>query len=94
VEDILANLESAKKRIRQNVKRRARNRVYRTRARTHIKRARGALATGELDAATSAVQLAAIELDRAASKGVIHRNNAARRKGRLMKQLAALKKQS
>ena len=90
----MANTESAKKRIRQNVKRRARNRVYRTRARTYIKRARAALVTGEVDAATSAVQLATIELDRAASKGVIHRNNAARRKGRLMKQLAALKKQA
>jgi small subunit ribosomal protein S20 len=86
----LANLRSAKKRIRQNAKRRMRNRIYRTRARTFVKHARIAINTGDSEAATDAVRKAVSELDRASSKGVIHRKNAARRKSRLMKRLASL----
>ncbi|UCF62484.1 MAG: 30S ribosomal protein S20 [Anaerolineaceae bacterium] len=86
----MANLRSAKKRIRQNAKRRMRNRVYRTRARTFVKHARLAIESGDSDAATDAVRKAVSELDRASSKGVIHRKNAARRKSRLMKRLASL----
>jgi small subunit ribosomal protein S20 len=88
----LANLQSAKKRIRQNAKRRMRNRVYRTRARTFVKHARVAIESGETEAAIEAVRKAVSELDRASSKGVIHRKNAARRKSRLMKRLATLEK--
>jgi small subunit ribosomal protein S20 len=88
----LANLPSAKKRIRQNAKRRMRNRVYRTRARTFVKHARIAIESGDSDVATDAVRKAVSELDRASSKGVIHRKNAARRKSRLMKHLASLEK--
>jgi len=87
----LANIASAKKRIRQNTKRRARNKLYISRSRTYIKNARLALEAGEYEAAEQAVKKATIELDRAASKGVIHRNNAARRKSRLQKHLAALR---
>lgn len=87
----MANIASAKKRIRQNTKRRARNRLYISRSRTYIKNARLALEAGEYEAAEQAVKKATIELDRAASKGVIHRNNAARRKSRLQKHLAALR---
>jgi small subunit ribosomal protein S20 len=89
-EEKLANLPAAKKRIRQNAKRRARNQVYRTRARTFVRFAREDIESGNVEAAAEAVREAARELDRAASKGVIHRKNAARRKSRLMKQLAAL----
>jgi small subunit ribosomal protein S20 len=88
----LANLASAKKRIRQNEKRRIRNRVYRTRARSFVKHALVAIESGETEAAVEAVHKAVSELDRASSKGVIHRRNAARRKSRLMKHLAALEK--
>lgn len=90
----MANLPSAKKRARQNIKRRKHNQVFRTRARTYIKRARAALESGNNDAASEAIRDAVSHLDRAASKGVIHRNNAARRKSRLMKRLAALEKTS
>ena len=69
-----------------------RNQSDRTRARSYVRRARAALESGDPEAASVAVQLAASELDRAATKGVIHSKNAARRKGRLMKQLAALAK--
>jgi small subunit ribosomal protein S20 len=89
----LANTKSAQKRIRQNEKRRVRNRVYRSRARTEIKKARIAIESGDLEAAREATLMAVSALDTAAQKGVIHDNNASRRKGRLMKQLAALEKQ-
>ncbi|TFH35441.1 MAG: 30S ribosomal protein S20 [Anaerolineales bacterium] len=86
----MANTASAKKRIRQNLKRRTRNQVWRTRARSNIKRARTALGQDSAEAARESVLMAVSELDRAASKGVIHRRNASRRKSRLMKQLNIL----
>jgi small subunit ribosomal protein S20 len=85
----LANTRSAKKRIRQNEKRRNRNRPVRTRARTQVRAARLALAASDLEKAPAAVLEAVRQLDRAAAAGVIHPRNAARRKSRLMKQLAA-----
>ena len=87
----MANIASAKKRIRQNTKRRARNRLYISRSRKYVKEARFALESGEYQTAEQAVNKATIELDRAASKGVIHRNNASRRISRLQKHLAALR---
>jgi small subunit ribosomal protein S20 len=90
----LANIKSQIKRNRQNEKRRLRNRVYSGRARTYVKRARTALDGGNLDEARLATQVAISELDHAAEKGVLHRNNAARRKSRLMKRLNALEKQA
>ncbi len=86
----MANTPSAKKRIRQNEKRRLRNKAVRTRTRRQIKQARMVLEAGDPESARSAVLKAVSELDRAASKGVIHRNNASRRKRRLMKRLAAI----
>jgi small subunit ribosomal protein S20 len=83
----LANTASAKKRIRQNLKRRTRNQVWRTRARSYIKRARTSMSEDSQKASQEAVKVAISELDKAASKGVIHKRNAARRKSRLMKQL-------
>ncbi|MCH7567332.1 MAG: 30S ribosomal protein S20 [Chloroflexi bacterium] len=88
----MANTSSAKKRVRQNEKRRVRNKADRARARNQVRSARAALDSGDPEAASAAVLLAARELDRAAAKGVIHSKNAARRKGRLMSQLAALVK--
>jgi len=90
----LANTKSAIKRIRQNEKRRVRNRVYRGRARSFVKKARTAIESGDVDAARAATMEAVSALDKAAQKGVLHDNNASRRKGRLMKQLAALEQQA
>lgn len=80
----MANIKSAIKRIRQSEKARVRNRVYRTRARTFVKRANALLEQGRLDDAVAASKQATSALDRAAEQGVIHKNNAARRKSRLM----------
>lgn len=82
---------SAEKRVRQNEKRRLRNRVYRTRARTLVKRTRRLVAEGELEAAEQVALQACRALDKAASRGVIHKNSAARRKSRLMKHLNKVK---
>lgn len=87
----MANTLSAKKRIRQNEKRHVRNQAVRSRVKTYIREARTAIEAGDWEAAEGAVQVAASELDRAASKGILHENNAARRKSRLMKQLAKAK---
>lgn len=87
----MANIKSQIKRNRQNEKRRLRNRVFRGRARTAVKHVRAALSGGDLPAAQEALIQAVRALDKAAEKGVIHKNNAARRKSRLMKRLAALK---
>jgi small subunit ribosomal protein S20 len=87
----MAHSKSALKRIRQNEKRRSYNRMYRSRARTFVKKARVAQASGDLQTAEQATLQALKELDRAASRGVIHWRNAARRKSRLMKQLNAVK---
>ncbi|HZS76264.1 MAG TPA: 30S ribosomal protein S20 [Ktedonobacteraceae bacterium] len=83
----MPNTASAKKRMRQEVKRRLHNRMVKSIVKTHISKARAAISSGENP--EEAVRAAVSELDRAAKKGVIHRNNAARRKSRLMKQLNA-----
>lgn len=86
----MANIKSQIKRNKQNEKRRLRNRVYRGTARIAVREARVAIKAETPDEAKAAVLEAVSALDKAAEKGVIHKNNAARRKGRLMKQLAAL----
>ena len=86
----MANHKSALKRIRQNEKLRIHNRTFRSRARTLVKKARTGLESGDPEVARESIRAAVRDLDMAASRGTIHRNNAARRKSRLMKQLAAL----
>ena len=86
----MANIKSAIKRNRQNEKRRVQNRHYRNRTRTLVKKARAAIESGDVTAATEATRLAVKDLDMLAKKGTIHKRNAARRKSRLMKQLATL----
>ncbi len=88
----MANLKSAIKRNRQNEKRRLHNRVSHGTARNFVQNARLAIESGDVDAAREATLKAVSALDKAATKGVIHKNNASRRKGRLMKQLAAIEK--
>jgi small subunit ribosomal protein S20 len=81
----LANIKSAIKRIRQTEKRRLHNRYYRGRARAFVKKARQTMEDGTQEEAQVAMLEAISALDKAASKGIIHKNNAARRKSRLMK---------
>jgi len=81
----LANIKSQIKRNRQNDKRRLRNRVYRGQTRTAIKDARVVIESQDAEASRKALLEAISMLDKAAEKGVLHKNNAARRKSRLMK---------
>jgi small subunit ribosomal protein S20 len=80
----LANSKSAEKRIRVAERRRLRNRPYRSAARTLVKKAELAISAGDQVEAQTAVVKATSMLDRVAGKGIIHKNNAARRKSRLM----------
>jgi small subunit ribosomal protein S20 len=83
----LANLKSSIKRIRSSRRRAAYNQVTRSTARTYVRKARRLIDEGNLEEAQQTVHKAIRALDRAAQKGVIHPNNAARRKSRLMKHL-------
>jgi small subunit ribosomal protein S20 len=83
----LANIKSSAKRARQNIKRREHNRYYRTTARTFVKQARAQIAENDLENAAETIRLAIKTLDKAAQKKIIHPNNAARRKSRLVKAL-------
>jgi small subunit ribosomal protein S20 len=88
----VANTKSALKKIRVSEKRRARNRPVRTAVKNVIRKAQEAIAGAAAEPTTVEAVVAAVsQLDRAASKGVIHANNAARRKSRLMKRLNAAK---
>jgi small subunit ribosomal protein S20 len=81
----LANTKSAEKRIRSNERRRLRNQSYRSRVKTVIRKAEQLIFSGQ--PSEDAVREAVSTLDKAAVKGIIHKNNAARRKSRLMKKL-------
>ena len=84
----MANTRSALKRIRSSEKKRQRNRIFRSSARTYVKKARQLITEqGQTEESQAAVRQAISALDKAAQKGVIHKNNAARRKARLMKML-------
>lgn len=83
----MATTASAKKRIRQNEKRRVHNRQIQGRARAAVKKAREAIDAENWDEAEELIQAAYTALDKAASKNVIHENKAARTKSRLMSQL-------
>jgi small subunit ribosomal protein S20 len=87
----LANTHSAEKAIRQSLRHRIRNRVVRATARSQVKGATSLIADGDTAAAEQATLLAISRLDKAAQKGVIKKNNAARRKSRLVKKLNALR---
>ena len=87
----MANIASAKKRIRSSARRRERNRVYQSAARTYIKKTRLLIESGDLEAAEEMSLLAVSTLDKAARKGVVHPRNAARRKSRLLKALSKAK---
>ena len=84
----MANIKSQIKRNKQNEKRRLRNRNFRGFARTAVNQARAAFSDNAPETKESVLK-AISALDQAAERGVIHKNNAARRKGRLMKKLAS-----
>ncbi|MAE10949.1 MAG: 30S ribosomal protein S20 [Dehalococcoidales bacterium] len=81
--------KSAKKQVRSTEKRRLINKSYRSRCKTTITKAEKLIFSGELEDANKAVVAAISALDTASEKGIIHANNAARRKSRLMKKLNA-----
>ena len=83
----MANIKSQIKRNRQNEQARQRNKSVRSALKTYRRRVLEAMASGDADAAQAAYQRAARAYDKAASKGVIHRNNAANHKSRLAKAL-------
>ncbi len=84
----MANIKSQIKRNRQNEKARERNKAVRSEMRTRTKQALAAADEG-VDTADEALRLAVKRIDSAAAKGVIHRNEAARRKSRLMRKVNA-----
>ncbi len=81
----MANIKSQKKRIKTNAKRAERNKAVRSELKTRVK---SAVAVAGTEDGLAASQLAQKRLDKAASKGIIHKNQAARRKSRMMKQVA------
>jgi small subunit ribosomal protein S20 len=88
----MANTDSARKRIRQNVVRTARNHARKSRMRTFMKKVETAIASGDRGAANAALREAQPEMQRAAGKGVVHKNTVARKLSRMtarIKQLAA-----
>ncbi len=85
----MANIKSALKRIRSSERKRLRNKPIRTALKTYVKTANATITRGDADTSADAVVHAISALDKAANKGIIHRNQAARRKARLMKRFNA-----
>jgi small subunit ribosomal protein S20 len=86
----MANTASARKRIRQIERRTERNKARVSRMRTFVKKVEAAVASGNKDAATAALREAQPEMQRAAGKGVIHKNTVARKMSRLSARVKAL----
>lgn len=86
----MANIKSQMKRIRTNEKARQRNQSVKSELRTGIRSFREAAAAGDKDTAAQRLRFVSRKLDKAASKGVIHANQAAQRKSKLAKQVAGL----
>ena len=86
----MANIKSQIKRILTNKKSQDRNRAVKSEVKTAIRATRTAIATGDKAAATASLALATKKLDKAASKGVIHKNQAANKKSAIAKQVSAL----
>lgn len=86
----MANIKSQIKRIGTNEKARLRNKAVKSELKTYVRRVREAVAGGDKEAASAALVAAARKLDKAASKGVIHANQAANRKSALSKAVNGL----
>ncbi|HET9896351.1 MAG TPA: 30S ribosomal protein S20 [Streptosporangiaceae bacterium] len=86
----MANIKSQIKRNKQNEKARQRNKAVKSSLKTAVRSFREAADAGDPEKATEALRTAYIKLDKAASKGIIHKNQAANRKSALAKRAAAL----
>ncbi|RKN11919.1 30S ribosomal protein S20 [Streptomyces radicis] len=86
----MANIKSQIKRIKTNEKARLRNQAIKSEVKTAVRRAREAAATGDVEKAEAARREASRKLDKAVSKGVLHKNNAANKKSALAQQVNAL----
>ena len=87
----MANIKSQIKRNKQNEKARQRNKAVKSSLKTSVRSFREAADSGDADKASEALRAAYIKLDKAASKGVIHKNQAANRKSALAKRVATIK---
>lgn len=86
----MANSPQAKKRARQNLRRLATNKARRSRIRTHLRKVEEAIASGDKDAAATALRTVQPELMRGVTKGVMHKNTVARKMSRLSARVKAL----
>ncbi len=86
----MPNIKQAKKRVRQAEASRMLNKHHRSSMRTTVKKVETAIAEGDKDAATTALKEASSALDSMVSKGILHKNNAARKKSRLNGHIRAL----
>jgi small subunit ribosomal protein S20 len=86
----VANIKSQIKRIGTNKKAQDRNRAVRSQVKTAIRATRAAIKAGDKESATAQLQAASKTLDKAAGKGILHKNQAANRKSAIAKQVAAL----
>jgi small subunit ribosomal protein S20 len=86
----VANIKSQIKRNKQNEKAHQRNKAVKSELRTHVRKFREAVESGDVAAAATALQVASRKLDKAVSKGVIHKNQAANRKSAIAKKLSEL----
>ena len=86
----MANTPQSKKRARQNEKRQAINKARRTRIRGHLRKVEEAIASGDKDAAANALKSAQPEIMRGVTKGILHKNTAARKMSRLSARVKAI----
>lgn len=86
----MANIKSQIKRIRTNEKRRVRNQAVKSELKTYVRKTRELVEAGDKAAAEEALRAACRKLDKAASKGVIHKNQAANRKSKLTRRVNAM----
>ena len=89
----MPHTRSAKKRLRQNLRRRARNQIRRTRIRTTTRKVLEAVSAKDLEKAEAALREAMSAIDKAAHRNVIHPNNAARKKARLSRIVESLREE-
>ncbi|WP_022847193.1 30S ribosomal protein S20 [Desulfurobacterium sp. TC5-1] len=89
----MPNIKSAKKRLRQSIKRRERNRMYVKRLKTESKKVLKAVEEKNLELAKEQLRIAMKYIERAAARGVIHKNEAARRMSKIAKSVAELEKE-
>ena len=86
----MANIKSQIKRNKTNLKAQERNKAVKSELRTVVRKTRQAISAGDKEAAEATLKVASVKLDKAVSKGVIHKNQASNRKSAIAKQVAAL----